>query len=71
MEGNGFYELAGKLPSTIYAVKVSGKDSIGRKFSRIHFFALRSDYMAVMENLNKYPDGMTVKTYEGSVEWKN
>lgn len=67
---NGFYELAGQLPKTIYAVKVRGKDSSGRGFSRIHFFALRSDYMKIMETLDKYPDNLTISTYEGKVEWK-
>ena len=64
-----FIERRANLPSTIYAVKVSGKDSYGKKFSRINFFALKSDYDAIMANLNQYPDGITIKTYEGKVEW--
>lgn len=69
MDDGAFYEVAVQLPKTIYAIRVKGSKKDGEQWTRTHFFAKKSDYASVMESLSKYPEGLVMKTFEGTVEW--
>jgi hypothetical protein len=57
-------------PTTVYAVRVSGKDNTNKPYARTRLFIRRASMEALLERIKEgAPEGIKIETYEGSVVW--